>query len=354
MRLIELTLVVVLGVGAKWLAWRLHFPSILLLLLMGFLVGPILGWVAPDEIFGDTLPPLVAMFVAVVLFEGGLTLKLSELPGVWKSVRNLIVIGAPVTWLLAGVSAHFLFGLDPLMSALIGAIFTVTGPTVIIPLLHHVRPRGNLGGILKWEGIVVDPIGAMLAVLVFQVMLLPPEAMDGSWFVAVELVLRTIGFGTLIGCVSAVALLAMMRRYWVPDFLQAPVTLMTVLAAFAGSNLLQHESGLLAVTLMGILIANQKQVNIRPIVHFKENLNVLLISGLFILLAARLDSATIEAIDNRHFMFLVLLIFAVRPIAVALSSIGSGLTVRERIYLCCMAPRGIVAAAVASVFRFLL
>ena len=351
-RLIELTLVVVLGIGAKWLSWRLHLPSILILLIFGFLVGPVLGWVSPDEIFGDSLPPIVSMFVAIVLFEGGLSLRLSELPGVWRSVRNLIVIGAPVTWLTAGLSVHFLFGLDPMLSALIGAIFTVTGPTVIIPLLQHVRPKGNIGGVLKWEGIVIDPVGAMLAVLVFQVMTLPSEVTGASWLVALQLVLRTVGVGALLGCGSSVILLAVMRRYWVPDFLQAPVTLMAVLAAFAASNVLQQESGLLTVTLMGILIANQKQVNIRSIVHFKENLNVLLISGLFILLAARLDRAAIESIDRRHLVFLALLIFAIRPISVVLSGIGSGLSWREQAYLCCMAPRGIVAAAVASVFSF--
>ena len=350
-RLIELTLVVVLGIGAKWLSWRLHLPSILILLIFGFLVGPVLGWVAPDELFGDSLPPLVSMFVAIVLFEGGLSLRLSELPAVWKSLRNLIVIGAPVTWLTSGLAVYYLFGLDPMICALIGAIFTVTGPTVIIPLLQHVRPKGNIGGVLKWEGIVIDPVGAMLAVLVFQVMTLP-ETGGTSWLIALQVVLKTVGFGALIGCVSSVFLLAIMRRYWVPDFLQAPVTLMMVLGSFALSNMLQQESGLLTVTLMGILIANQKQVNIRAIVHFKENLNVLLISGLFILLAARLQPAAIESIDRRHVIFLALLIFAVRPISVVLSSLGSGLTWRERAYLCCMAPRGIVAAAVASVFSF--
>jgi len=351
-RLVELALIVCLGIGAKWLAWRLHLPSILLLLLIGFIVGPLLGWVRPDALLGETLPPVVALFVAVVLFEGGLSLRLSELPAVWPAVRNLIVIGAPVTWLGAGYAAHALFGLDPLLSALIGAIFIVTGPTVIVPLLHHVRPKGNVGAVLKWEGIGIDPVGAMLAVLVFQVMVLPADSGRGPWIVALLVVAKTIGAGVVLGGGAAAILIALLRRSWVPDFLQAAVTLLFVLAAFTASNVLQKESGLLAVTLMGFMIANQKHVDIRPIVHFKENLNVLLISGLFILLAARLDPAILARIDPRYPLFLAALILVVRPLAIALSGIGTGLTWRERAYLCCMAPRGIVAAAVASVLSF--
>ncbi|MGA1203138.1 MAG: cation:proton antiporter [Planctomycetota bacterium] len=351
-RLIELALVVVLGIGAKWLAWRLHLPSILLLLLFGFAVGPGLGWVDPDRIFGDTLPPLVALFVAIILFEGGLSLCFSELPAVWRPVRSLIVVGAAITWILAGVAAHLLFGFDLMIAALVGAIFTVTGPTVILPLLQHVRPRGSVGGILKWEGIVIDPVGAMLAVLVFQVM--SQWHGDGGSGLAVSLIVvaKTVGYGGALGWLGAKVLLALMGRYWVPDFLQAPVTLMFVVAAFPAANALQKEAGLLAVTLMGVFLANQDRVNIRSIVHFKENLNVLLISGLFILLAAGLDRSALGAIDHRHHLFLALLILVVRPLSVLASTIRSGLTLRERAYLCCMAPRGIVAAAVASVFSY--
>lgn len=351
-RLVQLALVVCLGIGAKWLAWRLHLPSILLLLLSGFLVGPILGWVEPDELFGDTLPPLVALFVAVVLFEGGLSLRLSELPAAWPAVRNLMVVGAAVTWLGAGYAAHVLFGLDPLLSGLVGAIFIVTGPTVIVPLLHHVRPKGSVGAVLKWEGIAIDPVGAMLAVLVFQVMVLPADSAHGPWLVAALVVGKTVVSGGLLGGGAAALLVALLRRSWVPDFLQSAVTLLFVLAAFTASNLLQKESGLLAVTLMGFMIANQRRVDIRPIVHFKENLNVLLISGLFILLAARLDPAIIRQVDPRYPLFLAALVLVVRPLSIALSCIGTGLTLRERAYLCCMAPRGIVAAAVASVLSF--
>ena len=167
--LIGLASVIVLGVAAQWVAWRLRFPAILLLLAAGILAGPVTGLLDPDKLFGDLLLPIIPAAVALILYEGGLSLKIKDLPQVGRVVLSLVTIGALVTWVFSAISAHYLFGLDWSLSVLLGAILIVTGPTVIQPLLREIRPRGVVGPILKWEGIVIDPIGALLAVLIFEV-----------------------------------------------------------------------------------------------------------------------------------------------------------------------------------------
>jgi NhaP-type Na+/H+ or K+/H+ antiporter len=359
MALVGISAILILGIGAQWLAWRMRLPSILLLLLFGFLAGPV-SWYAtdrwlgrsiyldPDAIFGDLLLPLVSVSVALILFEGGLSLTLREISNVGRVVRNLVSVGALVTWVIAAAAAHWIVGLDAGLAVLFGAILTVTGPTVIGPLLRHVRPAGRVGPILRWEGIVIDPIGAMFAVLVFEAILLGgfPHA-TGPVAVAA---LKTVLIGCAVGAAAAFLLVFVLRRFWVPDHLQSPVTMMFVVAAFQGSNLLQHESGLFTVVVMGIVLANQTRVSIRHIMEFKEALSVLLISALFIVLAARVELWFFRFLSGKTALFLLVLIFVARPLSVAVSTIGSGLNWRERLFLCWMAPRGIVAAAVASVF----
>ncbi|MCH7959277.1 MAG: sodium:proton antiporter [Candidatus Hydrogenedentes bacterium] len=346
--LVGLSSIIVLGIAAQWLSWRFHMPAILLLLVTGLVAGPGTGLIQPDRIFGDLLFPLVSLSVGLILFEGGLSLKLSELREIGTTLRNLIVIGSTVTWFFGAMSAHYILGLDLRLSILLGAILVVTGPTVIIPLLRHVRPGGQVGSILKWEGMLIDPLGATLALLVFQGMLI-----DGRTEATREIVfaiLRTVGFGGAAGLAGAFFLTFSLKRYWIPDFLQNPVSIMAVVAVFTVSNWAQHESGLLAVTVMGIYLANQRSVDIFHIVEFKENLRVLLISGLFIVLAARLSIEDIRGLPVRGILFVAVLILIARPVGVALSTIGTGLSWRERVFLAWIAPRGIVAASVASIF----
>lgn len=345
---VSLAVILAFGVGAQWLAWRLRLPSILLLLLFGFAVGPVTGWLEPDILFGDGLFPLVSLSVAVILFEGGLSLTYAELRRIGGVMGRLVSIGALVTWVLSTVAAMLLLGLDLPLAALFGAILTVTGPTVIGPLLRYVRPVGSVGPILKWEGIVIDPIGATLAVLVFEAVLAgdaqaAPRLIIGG-------VLSTALVGTIVGAAGAVLLIVLLARFWVPDTLQNPVVLTVVLTAFVVADALQHEAGLLAVTVMGIALANQRWVPIRHIVEFKESLQVLLIGGLFIVLTARLELADIAAIGPESLLFLGVMILLVRPTAVFLATLGAGLHWRERAFLAWMAPRGIVAASVASLF----
>ncbi len=340
--------IVVLGVAAQWLAWRLKLPSILFLLIVGFVAGPVVGFVNPDQLLGDLLFPIVSLSVAIILFEGGLSLDVAELRIVGKVVRNLVSIGALVTWILAGVLAYTALGLSLPLAALLGAILVVTGPTVIGPLLRHIQPQAKIGSAVKWEGIVNDPIGAILAVLVFEVVL--AGGFEAGATVAAVVIVKAVTIGGALGLAGAGIIVLLLSKHWVPDYLQNPVALAFVLMVFTASNLLQAESGLLTVTVMGSALASQKIVAVRHIVEFKENLRVLLLSILFIVLAARLPTEASAYTDAGSFLFLGGLILLVRPAAVALSTLGSKFNWRERVFLGMMAPRGIVAAAVSSLF----
>jgi NhaP-type Na+/H+ or K+/H+ antiporter len=345
------TMVFVLGVGANWLAWRFGLPSILLLLLAGFLAGPVTGFILPDEQFGPLLLPIVSLSVGVILFEGGLTLDIRDLRGAWRSLIGLLTVGVATTWILSALLAKFLLGLPVTVALLLGAILSVTGPTVIGPLLRHIRPSGDVGSVAKWEGIVVDPIGATLAVLTFEATNAIEHASFGSATShALESLGLTVLVGVSVGMTYAGGLVVLLRRFWLPDHLQSPVALMLVVSAFATANRCYGESGLLAVTVMGMTLANQRWVSIRSISEFKENLTVLLVAALFILLSARVKPENLLALGWRGVAFVAALIFVVRPVAVWLSTIGSGLSLRSRCFLSWFAPRGIVVAAVSSVF----
>ena len=345
--LIGLAGILILGVAAQWLAWRIGLPSILLLLIIGIVGGPVVGWIKPDDWFGNLMFPVISLSVALILYEGGLSLKLSELSKVGAVVRNLISIGALVTWAVTLPAAHYIVGLPWGLAALLSAVLIVTGPTVIGPLLRQIRPTGGVGPILKWEGIVIDPIGAVLAVLIVEV--LAGESGGASSHMILG-VIKTIVLGGGIGLAAAGILVLMLARYWIADYLQNGVSLMFVVAAFAVSNHFQHESGLLAVTVMGFALANQKRVDVKHIVEFKENLRVLLISSLFIVLAARLKLEALADVTWPGLLFVAVLVLVARPLCVLISTWRSELSVRERVFLAWMAPRGIVAAAVASVF----
>ncbi len=350
--LVGLASIVVLGVAAQTVASRLRVPAILLLLGTGILVGPVLGLLHPDRLLGDLLLPLVSLAVALILYEGGLTLRLRELTSTGGVVSRLVTVGAAVTWVGAAAGAYLLLGLDVRLCLLLGAILVVTGPTVIQPMLQHIRPTGRVGSVLKWEGIVIDPIGAMLAVLAFEVVFHRGLA-EGPVFTLVTIG-KTLLIGGGLGLLAAGLLIVVMRYYLVPGHLQNAVSLALAVAAFTASNVFQDESGLLATTLMGVVLANQRLADVRHIVEFKENLTVLLIGTLFILLGARLEWGQLAAIHLDVLVFIAVLIVVVRPVGVLLSTLGSQLSWRERVFLSALAPRGIVAAAVASVFAIAL
>lgn len=356
--LFSIAAVLILGVGAQWVAWQYGLPSILLLLGGGFLAGPVFGVIDPALLQGGWVYPFVSVSVGIILFEGGLNLRLSELKEIGKPVRNLVTIGVLVTW---GLGAGFVsliegFGLE--LSLLTGAILVVTGPTVIIPLLRQIRPKGRVSAVAKWEGITIDPIGAILSVLVLEVILLlhDPSGSSPEAGLAILHVLKGLGLaigGSLVVGGGAAALLVFtLRRRLVPDFLRNPLTLTFVVAAFVGAEAIQHEAGLLTTTLMGVAVANQDYVPVQQIIEFKENLQVLLIGTLFIVLSARLDLAVFEHVGLRTLLVTGGLIVFVRPVAVLASCVGTDLSWREQAFLGWLAPRGIVAAAMASLFAF--
>lgn len=345
--LVGLSAVVILGIAAQWMGWRMRIPSILVLLVFGIVAGPVLGWIDPGELLGSLLYPVVSLAVAVILFEGGLSLSVKEFRSIGGVMAWLVTLGAAITWLIGSLAAHWILELAWPLAILLGAVLVVTGPTVIGPMLRFIRPTGRTGAILKWESIVIDPIGAMLAVLVFQVLIYSGTEPE---MVVATTVLKTIAIGALLGLFGALVMGFCMKRDWIPDHLQNPVAVMFVVGVFTGANLLQSESGLLAVTIMGFAMANQKSISVQHIVEFKENLRVLLISAVFILLAAHLKPQDLEQIGFASLLFFLVLVFVARPAAVFASTLGSKLSLKEKLFLSWMAPRGIVAAAVASIF----
>lgn len=346
--LLSIAAIGVLGIACQWLSWWARLPAILFLLLCGIFIGPITGYIAPDALFGDVLFPAVSLSVAVILFEGSLTLKFEELKGLGKVVRNLISVGAVITWAVTAFAAWLLLDFSPELACLFGAVVIVTGPTVIMPMLRTVRPNAKIANVLRWEGIVIDPIGALLAVLVFEFII---SSQTGH---AIESVLfsfgRIIANGVIIGFVSAHLLGFILRRHLIPEYLRNVFTLVLVFAVFALSDLVEHESGLLSVTIMGIVLANMKNTPIEDILDFKESLSVLLISTLFIILAARIELHQLYTLGAGAFIVLAIIMLVARPLSVFVSAIGSDLTFREKLLIAWIGPRGIVAAAVSSLF----
>lgn len=343
-----LSLVIVLGSICQWLAWKVKLPAIVFLLLTGILLGPVSGILQPDILLGDLLFPFISLSVAVILFEGSLTLKYREILGLESVVRNLVTMGMGVTWIISTVAAHYALDFTWQIAFLFGAITVVTGPTVIVPLLRTVRPRGNVANILRWEGIVIDPIGASLAVLVYTFIISVGE--QHAWEHTLQVFGRIVGVGLSIGALSGFLFGLILRNHWLPEFLQNFITLALVCGVFTASNMLQHESGLITVTVMGIWLANMRDVNMEEILDFKESLSILLISLLFIILAARIDFETIKALGLPAIYVLIVIQFLARPLSVMASTIFSSLSWPERFLLAWIAPRGIVAAAVSALF----
>ncbi len=349
----EHTMLLLAGIGllaivCQWFSWWVKLPAILFLLLAGIVAGPVTGWLEPDALFGDLLFPIVSLSVAVILFEGGLTLRFHEIQGLERVVRNLVSVGMVITWMVVAVATHFLLDFDWSLSFLFGAVMVVTGPTVIVPLLRTVRPNASISNILRWEGIVIDPIGALLAVLVFEFII------SGQGGDALTHTLLTFGTILVIGFTMGVAagylLGLILRHHLLPEYLHNVATLTLVFGVYAYSNAVADESGLLTVTVMGIWLANMKQVPMKDILHFKESLSVLLISGLFIILAARVELGQFIQLGWGAGALFVTIQFLARPAKVFISTLGSSLSWQERALLAWIGPRGIVAAAVTALF----
>ncbi len=343
----EMSAIVVLAVLASWLAARLHIPSIVVLLASGVVVGPGLQLIDPDALAGDLLLPFVSIAVGLILFEGGLSLRLYEIKETKRIVWLLVTAGVMVTWVLGSIAARFFLDIPPDVSVLLGAILVVSGPTVIGPILASIRPSRTVSSLLKWESIVIDPIGAMLAVVTFEFILLGAEAPSGE---IVQEILRFLLAGAGAGVIVAMPTAAAIRFHLIPERLVPLVGISAALAAFAVADVFAPESGLLATTILGLILANVRSLRTEPIVQFSEVIQVLLVGVLFILLSARLTREQLSAISVGVLGLVAVLVLVARPLAVAVATWRSSLNRKEKVFLAGVAPRGIVAAAVASVF----
>lgn len=339
---------VVGAVTASWLADRLRIPSILTLLTVGVLAGPIFGVFDPSAMFGDLLTPIVSVAVAVILFEGGLSLRISEIEGSQRIIWSLVSVGALVTWVVGAVAAWSFTDLGLASAVLLGSILVVSGPTVVGPILQTVRPTRRIGSILKWESIFIDPVGAMLAVITFNVI---TSGQSGPGTVGVIFaVLQFVAVGVVSGTLAALAAVFVLRRHWVPEHLVSIFGLASALAAYIAAEVVFHESGLLATTVVGLILSNHSRISTESLVSFSEVLRVLLIGVLFIVLSARLTREQLTAIGWGTLGLIAALVLVARPLAVWLSTLRSDLDLPKRVLLAGVAPRGIVAASIASVF----
>lgn len=334
----------VVGLFCQWLAWRLRLPAILFLLLAGILAGPITGVLVPQQLLGELLFPLISLAVAVILFEGSLTLNFKEIRGVSNTVWSIVSVGAFISWAITSFAVHALLGFDWPLAFLFACLTVVTGPTVIVPLLRTVRPNTRLSNILRWEGILIDPLGALFVVMVYEFIVSSSEAHSLQVFALI------IAVGLAFGVLSGAAVAYLLRKGLIPEYLQPFAVLSVVLGIFAFSNHIESESGLLTVTVMGMWLANAKDVNIRHILHFKENLTILLITGLFILLAARIQLSDFATLGWSAVLLLVVMQLVSRPVSILLSTLRSSLAFKEKLFLAWVAPRGIVAASISSLF----
>ncbi len=361
--MLELAGIIILGIIAQWVAWRLKLPAILPLILIGLLVGPFATlyteggekliepvWNGKKGLFpGDGLYNFVSLAISIILFEGGLTLKRSEIVNVGPVITKLITVGSVVTFFGAGMAAHYVFELSWQISFLFSALIIVTGPTVITPILRNIPLKKDVSTVLKWEGILIDPIGALVAVLVFEFI----SVGEGSAFTQTALIEfgKILLFGTTFGFTFAHALAFAIKKNFIPHYLLNVVSLSVVLLVFVESDIFAHESGLLAVVVMGMVLGNMKLPNIKELLYFKESLSVILISILFILLAANINISDLQLLMNwKTVMLFAVVVFLIRPLGVFLSTQGSDLKLNERLFIGWVGPRGIVAAGIASLF----
>ncbi|WP_373895804.1 cation:proton antiporter [Virgibacillus sp. CBA3643] len=351
--LLKVIFVVVLGVAAQWIAWRFRLPAIVIMSIAGLLVGPFIGLINPSEDFGVLYDPIVSVAVAIILFEGSLKLQFKEIRGLGHSITRIVTIGALLSWVLGVMAAYYIAGLSWPVAFVLSALFIVTGPTVIIPLLKQTKLKPRPAKVLKWEGIIIDPVGALLAVFAYQIVVFifgnNTDIQSLLFFFGASL------FTALLGYVFGQGMGRFIRRGYIPESLKSPILLSAVVAVFTISDLIMQETGLLAVTAMGVTMANTNVPGIQDMRDFKENISTLLISSIFIMLTASLDRDTLVQILNIEILgYVAVLLFIIRPLAIFISTINTELNLKEKLLIGWIAPRGIVALTVASYFAALL
>ncbi|MGB2689834.1 MAG: sodium:proton antiporter [Desulfobacterales bacterium] len=335
------------GIFAQSVAHHLRIPGIVLLLITGVLLGPDVSGVIQPETLGSALGIITGFAVAVILFEGGLNLKIQRLKRARRAIKQMITIGGAVTLVGGMLTTRWFFGWDWRTSILFGTLVMVTGPTVINPLLRRFKVKSNVSAVLEAEGVLLDAVGAVVAMVALEVALSPKA---GPVATAVMFATR-LGLGTLVGLLGGVLLVTLLkRRNVVPEGLENVFTLCLVLAMFQGANVLLPESGIVAVTVAGVLVGNFQTYIQRELAEFKEALTVMLIGMLFILLAADVRLDEVYALGLPGIITVLVLMFVVRPINVVVGTFGTRLNWREKCFIGWIGPRGIVAAAVASLF----
>ena len=362
--MLELAGLIILGILAQWVAWKFKIPAILPLILIGLLVGPIAAeflsedgtkWIQPIYENGKGLFPdeslfyFVSLAISIILFEGGLTLKLREIKNIGPVITKLITLGSLVTFFGAAIAVYFIFNLSWEISFLFSALIIVTGPTVITPILRNIPLKKDVSAVLKWEGILIDPIGALVAVLVFEFI----SVGSGGEFTKTVFIEfgKIVLFGSTFGFTFAHALNFSINRKWIPHYLLNVFALASVLGVFVLSDNFAHESGLLAVVVMGMVLGNSNSAYLKELLYFKESLSILLISILFILLSANINIEDLLLIYNWQTAILfTVVVFVIRPLGVFLSTRKSSLKLNEKLFISWVGPRGIVAAGIASLF----
>ncbi|MFV0492387.1 MAG: cation:proton antiporter [Pseudorhodobacter sp.] len=347
--ILAFALVGMLGVGSQWMAWRLRLPAIVLMLLAGMLVGPATGFFDPARDIGPLVEPMISLAVAVILFEGGLSLNLHELRDAAHGVRRLIAVGAPLGWLLSALALHFGAGLSWASSAVFGGVLIVTGPTVIAPLLRQARLPRRPAALLQWEAIVNDPLGALAAVLAFETVRVFSGGSGGLW---VALGNSVFGFAVAlaVGYLAGRIIAWFFRNGWIPEYMKVPILFASVLAVFAVTDTFRHESGLLAVTIMGLVIANANLPSFEELRRFKEYATILLVSGVFILLTAQMEFSALGTLDWRSIVGVIVVVLVARPLTVMAALLGTDVPWKERWLVALTGPRGVVLVAVAGLF----
>ncbi|MBS1846620.1 MAG: cation:proton antiporter [Actinobacteria bacterium] len=348
-----LGLVIVLAVAARLVAQRLRVPALVILLPVGFIAGAITDDVHPEALLGAAFQPFVSLGVGLILFEAGLRLDVSELAGgLRKVVWQLVGVGAAVTFVGVTLAARFVVGLDWSIAAVLGAILVVSGPTVVLPLLAFIRPSDRIRSVLKWEGTLIDPLGALLGVIALHAVL---QGAIGERPFHFGALLGSIAIGILVGGVAAIVLGLLLRQAMRSDPAQGiAVTLMMVTTAVVGADLLRDDSGLVAAAVMGAVLAGRRDLDVTRIVEFHGTVVELLIGVLFVLISASVSPSQVHAVLWDSLALVALMVLVIRPLAVALGTLGSTLDPGERAFAAWMAPRGIVAGATASSFALAL
>lgn len=351
---LAVSLIIFLGVFSQWLAWKISKPAIVIMSLAGLIVGPFLNIIVPSQVLGDSIyKSIISISVALILFEGSLSLDFKEITDTKMTIKRIVVFGALISWILGSLSAYFLAGLSITTSLVIGALLIVTGPTVIIALLRQAKLDSKVSTILKWEGILVDPMGAILAVLSFEAAeVFASSSVSPGILVKFGIgVLIAVAIGGLVGIGTGRAL----QKNYFPEYLKSAIVLCLVLGTFSLSESITHETGLLAVTVMGVILANMHISSIEQVKHFNENISILLTSSVFVMLTSSLSrSILVDIFQLKIILFVLSMLFIVRPLSIWLSTIGTDLNIREKTLIGWIAPRGIVALTVTGYFSNLL